>query len=160
MVLLQAHQESLFQLATERLPDTTQVSRFEASSIHPEIERPAILNRSMPRIPAAVIALTFKSHKKSICDQWQPSNKEVNLHSINGSVADVERNVKMEGVLHSKIPSIFDHTVRNPSTIEPYYHLASDPRRARTASRGLLSAGLHQSGATDPSNAGRCDRRR
>jgi hypothetical protein len=33
----------------------------------------------------------------------------------------VERNVKVGGRPHSKIPSIFDHRVRNPSTIESYY---------------------------------------
>jgi len=36
--------------------------------------------------------------------------------------ADVERNVKVGGMPNSKIPSIFDHVVRNSSTIEPYYH--------------------------------------
>ncbi len=35
---------------------------------------------------------------------------------------DVERNMKGEGTTNSKIPSIFDHRVRNSSTIESNYH--------------------------------------
>jgi len=30
--------------------------------------------------------------------------------------------MKVEGTTHSKIPSIFDHMIRNSSTIESYYH--------------------------------------
>ena len=37
--------------------------------------------------------------------------------------ADVEPNVEMGGTVNSKIPSIFDHMVLDPSTIESYYQL-------------------------------------
>ena len=36
----------------------------------------------------------------------------------------MERNVKAGGRPNSKIPSIFDHRVRNPSTIESNYHFS------------------------------------
>jgi Sigma-70, region 4 len=48
-------------------------------------------------------------------------NEKVNLQSSNESIADTERNVKVEGTTNSKIPSIFDHVVRNSSTIESNY---------------------------------------
>lgn len=39
----------------------------------------------------------------------------------NGSIAGVEWNVKVAGVANSRIPSIFDHMVRNSSTIKSNY---------------------------------------
>src|SRR5215831_9917924 len=48
--------------------------------------------------------------------------EEVNLQCHSEKSADVERHVKAGGRPISKIPSIFDHMVRNSSTIESYYH--------------------------------------
>ncbi len=43
---------------------------------------------------------------------------------------DVERNMKVEGTTYSKIPSVFDHMVRNSSTIESnYQQIDARPRR-------------------------------
>src|SRR5512135_2311928 len=44
-----------------------------------------------------------------------------NLHSHRRSRTDGKRKVKAAGMPHSKSPSIFDHRVRNPSTIESNY---------------------------------------
>ena len=48
----------------------------------------------------------------------------MNLQYISGSIADVERNVKVGGMPNSKIPSIFDHTILDSSTIKSYYQVA------------------------------------
>ena len=48
-------------------------------------------------------------------------NEKVNLQSSNESIADTERNVKVGREANSKIPSIFDHVIRNSSTIKSYY---------------------------------------
>ena len=48
------------------------------------------------------------------------------LGQFTGAVSrsvDLGRCVKTDELLHSKIPSIFDHTVLNSSTIESYYQL-------------------------------------
>jgi hypothetical protein len=50
-------------------------------------------------------------------------NEKVNLQSSNESIADTERNVKVGREANSKIPSIFDHVIRNSSTIKSNYHL-------------------------------------
>ena len=47
----------------------------------------------------------------------------VNLQWTSESIAGVERNVKVAGTANSKIPSIFDHKVRNSSTIKSNYHM-------------------------------------
>src|SRR5229473_2500266 len=47
----------------------------------------------------------------------------VNLHGISRRKAAVERHVKALPMSHSKIPSIFDHSVRNPSTFHSYYQV-------------------------------------
>jgi hypothetical protein len=52
-------------------------------------------------------------------NSWE---EQVNLHSLNESIADVERNVKARRILHSKIPSIFDHSILNSSILESNYH--------------------------------------
>ena len=52
-----------------------------------------------------------------------PNIREVNLQRSNESIADTKRNVKVEETTNSKIPSIFDHIVRNSSAIESYYHV-------------------------------------
>src|SRR5512135_3903383 len=44
-----------------------------------------------------------------------------NLHSHRRSRTDGKRKVKAAGMPHSKSPSLFDHRVRNPSTIESNY---------------------------------------
>jgi hypothetical protein len=53
----------------------------------------------------------------------------------------VERNVKVGGVPYSKIPSIFDHVVRNSSIIESYYHYAIKAARAAALEGEGESAG-------------------
>jgi hypothetical protein len=53
-------------------------------------------------------------------------NERVNLQSSNESIADTERNVKVEGTTNSKILSIFDHIVCNSSIIESYYQEVSN----------------------------------
>src|SRR5713226_2821671 len=86
------------------------------------MERPAILNRSMPRTPDVVIG----SPPPRTTNVSVPKTKiyEANLHSFRvsrRSIADAEQNVKGEGMPYSKILSIFDHVVRNSSTIESNY---------------------------------------
>ena len=44
---------------------------------------------------------------------------------------DVERNMKVKEMTNSKIPSIFDHMVRNSSTIESNYQVGGPGGRVK-----------------------------
>ena len=54
--------------------------------------------------------------------------EEVNVQRHSEKRADVKRHVKARGRPISKIPSLFDHTTLNSSTIESNYHYSVDGR--------------------------------
>jgi hypothetical protein len=55
-MVFEPQKEAFFELATKRLPDRGNRTHLKAG-IHPEIERPAILNRSMPSTACATIGI-------------------------------------------------------------------------------------------------------
>gem|GEM_PF-7054201 len=58
-------------------------------------------------------------------EHWAPDEEREARLELTRMVRNhpyLERNVKVERAAHSKIPSIFDHMVRNSSTIKSNYH--------------------------------------
>ncbi len=77
-----------------------------------------------------------------------PGTDEPNLHRFSGSIPDVEQNMKMGGKPHSKIPSIFDHRLHNPSTIESYYQGTRMMGGCMAVSGIRITASPSQNGST------------
>jgi len=121
-MILQVKKESLFQLTTEWLPDMMWIPRFEARNPPRDGTARNLEEVDAPH-PCCCHSFPMPRTKNANVPRIKASNEEVNLHGLDGSIADVERNGKVGGRPHSKIPSMFDHRVLDSSTIESYYHL-------------------------------------